>query len=147
MRDPIAGTRFAITCTMHRTPRAAARGFSLVEIMVVVIIIGLISSATAVAVYHHLQKARMETSRIGARTIRNAATLYRAEHAEECPTAAGLRDHDLLDRGQAIDDAWGTRFAVVCEGDAITVVSAGPDRRERTEDDLREPPPTGPEKG
>jgi general secretion pathway protein G len=137
-----AGTALAIPCIMHRAFRAARRGMTLIEVMVVVVIIGLIASATAVAVYHHLVEARIKVARIGARTIRSAATMYRLDHADECPSAEQLREGDLLDRGQSIDDPWGTRFGVVCEGNAVTVVSAGPDKRAQTEDDLREPPPT-----
>lgn len=131
---------------MHRRERlrrALRRGYTLTEIMVVILIIGLITSATAVAVFKYANDSKIKTTQIAARTIRNTASLYRASHdAEACPTATFLRDNDFLDRGMSPKDAWGTPFTIVCEGDAVTVVSLGPDKHDRTADDIREPPPT-----
>jgi general secretion pathway protein G len=140
------GTPLALRRAMKekiRLRRARRRAFTLMEIMVVIVIIGLISGATAVAVFHHAADAKIKTSRIAARTIRSAAAMYRMEHdADECPTTKVLRDAELLDRAQNINDAWGTPYSIVCEASAVIVVSAGPDRQPQTPDDLREPPPT-----
>ena len=112
------------------------------EIMVVIVLIGLLAGATAIAVFSHLAKGRDKATRIAAHNLRNAATSWRMDHPDECPTGAGLREAHLVDRAASIDDAWGSPLGIVCEANDITIVSFGPDRRESTEDDLRIPPPT-----
>jgi type II secretory pathway pseudopilin PulG len=109
------------------------------EVMVVIVLLGLIASATAVAVYGHLEKGRQRVSRIGARLMRDAAGAYRSDHPGDCPTAPQLREARYLDRGASTEDAWGTTYAIVCETEDVTVVSAGPDKQANTPDDVREP--------
>ena len=109
------------------------------EIMVVIVLIGLLAGATAVAVFEHLKKGRERVTRIGARTMRSAANAWRAEHPGECPTPVQLRDARFIERGASLEDAWGTPYTIDCAADDVTVVSAGPDKQPSTPDDLRDP--------
>lgn len=77
------------------------------------------------------------SSRADATQILSAATSYRAQHAEGCPTISLLQQEQLLARGARGDDAWGNRFRVRCEDAEISVISAGPDSKSNTADDLR----------
>jgi prepilin-type N-terminal cleavage/methylation domain-containing protein len=119
--------------------RAGARAFTLMEVMVVIVLLGLLAGATATAVFGHLNKGRERVSRIGARLLRDAAGAWRSEHPD-CPTPTQLREERYVDRGASLEDAWGTPYAIVCEAEDVTVVSAGPDKQPNTPDDLREPP-------
>jgi general secretion pathway protein G len=132
--------RFMLALHRRIALRPRARGFTLMEVMVVIVLLGLLASATAVAVYKHLEAGRQRVSRIGARLMRDAAGAWRSDHPGDCPTATQLRDARYVDRGASVEDAWGTPYAILCEAEDVTVVSAGPDRQANTPDDLREPP-------
>jgi general secretion pathway protein G len=127
--------------TFHgRAARARLRGVTLIEVMVVVVILGLVSGAVALAVFPQLLKAKIRTTRMNARVIRNAANAWRSEHAgDECPTPSMLRDAELVDEGK-LTDAWETPYRIVCKDTHTVVISLGPDRKEG-EDDLVEPEP------
>jgi general secretion pathway protein G len=128
-----------------------SRGYTLLEILVVLAIIGLIAGVTALALFKFIPEARVKTSRESARVIRNAASLYRMDHTEtDCPTIAVLTDAQVLDDATKKTDAWDVPFLIECEEPTgtrrqarITVVSAGPDKKMGTLDDIRvpEPPP------
>ena len=124
-----------------RVTKRSNRAFTLVEMMIVIVLVGLLAAATAVAVFHTFATGQDKTTRIAANGLRNAAATWRTEHPNECPTGAILREAKMVDRGGTITDAWGTPFAIVCEPDDITIVSFGPDRQENTPDDMRIPPP------
>lgn len=119
---------------------------SLIEILVVLGIIALISGVIAVAVIGHLERARIQTSRESARVIRGAVTTFRMNHnADECPTVATLVAAQEIDRASKTIDAWDKPFSIECDerGEA-TVVSAGPDKKLGTPDDIRVPEPPSP---
>lgn len=126
--------------------RHRARGMTMIEILVVLAIVALISGVIAVAVIGHLERARIQTSRESARVIRGAVTTYRMDHGgEECPTIDLLVTSQQIDRASKTLDAWDKPFTIECDerGDA-TVVSAGPDKRVGTPDDIRVPEPPKP---
>lgn len=79
------------------------------------------------------------SSRADAAIIQTAALSFRAQHVDGCPTLSSLEEDRLLARNAREDDAWGNRFRVRCDGDALLVTSAGPDGKENTADDLRLP--------
>lgn len=79
------------------------------------------------------------SSRSDAAVIQAAATSYRAQHSEGCPTLSLLQEEQFLSRNARGDDAWGNRFRVRCESGELAVVSPGPDGRSNTADDLRVP--------
>ena len=127
------------------TNRNRSRGYSLLEILIVLAIIGLIAGVTALALTKFLPEARVKTTRESGRAVRSAATLYRMEHnGEECPGVPLLKSAQLIDDAAKTSDAWDTPFAVECdERGGITVKSAGPDRRLGTTDDISVPDGTG----
>ena len=51
-------------------------GFTLIELMVVITIIGLLAGITSVAVMKNLREARVETSKQNMRTIKQAIQMY-----------------------------------------------------------------------
>ena len=128
---------------MLRKKRQRARGYSLLEILVVLAIIALLSSVIGIAVYQHLLKARVEATRQSALKIRQTVVLYRMDHAgDECPTAESLKQAELIDSASKLTDAWDRPFTVTC-GDRgeVHVASSGPDKKLGTEDDIVAPEP------
>ncbi len=119
--------------------RAAARGMTLVEIMIVVIIMALIATGVAFAVIPMLGQARIEQTRTDLRVVQQAATIFMAQNRDRCPASvAELVEDGQLSRAARTTDAWGNDFTISCEAAAEPVVaSAGPDRQEGSADDIR----------
>ena len=124
--------------------RAAARGVTLVEVLIVVAIMSLIATTVVVAVIPKFQGAQNDTALNSAREIRNAVVRWRATRGgDECPTVTQLRSDKEIDTASKIDDPWGSQFKITCAEDEITVTSPGRDKKEGTADDLSVPPKGG----
>lgn len=119
--------------------RAAARGVTLVEVLIVVSIMAVISGGAVVLAFPLYKEARIKTAVVSAKEIKKAAQLYQEMDAttEGCPTIADLVTAKRVDSKTA-DDPWGKPFRITCgEGD-IRVLSSGNDRRDATPDDIRD---------
>lgn len=118
------------------------RGFTLIEIMVVVMILGLLSTLVLVSVTDSADRAREETARTNAATIAGAVRMFRAREGRlpeslaelVAPDPKGRCDLEHLPR-----DPWGGEFALTAGAGAREwlVVSAGPDRIAGSDDDIR----------
>ena len=122
----------------HRARRRPARelGMTLVEIMIVVIIMALIATAVGVAVIPRLNSARVQATQADAATIRSAVEQFTMENpGQGCPSMDDLVG-DFLSSSNRTKDAWENDFSIECDGQNITVSSAGPDGQMGTEDDI-----------
>ncbi|MCB0219075.1 MAG: type II secretion system major pseudopilin GspG [Chrysiogenetes bacterium] len=70
---------------------ASRAGFSLVEIMVVVVIIGLLASIVGVAVFNQVDEGRQNTARAQIRTFQSALDMYRLDCHRYPTTDQGLK--------------------------------------------------------
>jgi general secretion pathway protein G len=122
--------------------RARSRGLTLVELVIVITIIGVLTAAISVGVMAAKKKADIGTARTACNSVRSATLLWKNSHpSEDCPTIEQLKHEKLLDSGFSVKDAWGNPFKLACEADELVCTTAGPDRKEGTEDDIRVPPP------
>lgn len=115
--------------------RAAQRGMTLVEIMIVVVIMGMIASAVGIAVFNQLKEARVKTAEQEARTIENAVQLWQTDHSG-CPTMAQLKSDGKINRNARDRDPWDNEYIIVCENGDVTVRSKGPDGVDGNDDDV-----------
>jgi general secretion pathway protein G len=130
------------------TPRAlkrAARGMSLLEIMVVITLIGLVAAAVSVSVMGMLEKGEMDTARNQAFEIGKSIELYKLQQGSYPTTAQGLQVLAAPPRGKPFmervpKDPWGEEYIYVIPGQKnpakFDVRSKGPDKQEGTEDDV-----------
>ena len=125
--------------------KAAARGMSLLEIMVVITLIGLVTAAVGVAVMNQLEKGQMDTARNQAYEIGKSVELYKLQNAGYPSTAQGLNALANPPKGKPImervpQDPWGNDYIYVVPGAKNTnkfdVRSKGPDGVEGSEDDV-----------
>src|SRR5579859_2523867 len=124
------------TAQSTATKRAAARGLTLVELVIVITIIGVLTAAISVGVMAAKKKADIGTARTACNSVRSAVLLWKNGHPnEDCPTVDQLKQEKLLDTGFSKTDAWGNSFKLDCQADEIVCTTAGPDRKEGTDDD------------
>jgi len=138
------------------SPRAAGRArraFSLVEIMIVIVIIGLLAGVVTINVRHYLTKAKQNAARQGIATIVQALDSYWAVYNRYPTNEEGLsvlvkatdKMPEPLLKNEPIDP-WGRPFVYNSPGPngPYQVVCLGPDGREGgegviTSDDLGKP--------
>ncbi len=133
---------------MSRENRNAPRqgGFTLVEIMVVVVIIGLLAGLVGPAVIGRQADAQIDVAKSDIAAIYSAAELYMQRNRLQVPEmedlmgedshgqpwikASNIKDGELL-------DPWGNAYEIVpMDGLKFDVVSWGPDGEEDSEDDI-----------
>jgi general secretion pathway protein G len=116
------------------------RGFSLLEIMVVLAIIGLIVGSVGVMVFNRFKKAQVSTAKTRVTEIANATMQFMLDNSNSCPRSLDdLVAQKYLKKG--LKDPWGKDFIYHCPGtndtDGADVISAGPDKAEGTADDVK----------
>ncbi len=111
----------------QRMKRTAERGFTIMEIMVVIIIIGLIATGVSIGVFGQLEKARDKDAKTGACTIRSAVQLFMAENPRQCPTIEDLKSGKYIDTKKRSTDPWDEPYVIDCSGDDPDVYSKGED--------------------
>ena len=123
-----------------RIARAANRGVTLIEILIVLAIVGLIAGGVAVVAVPKYAEAQKKQAQTDARTIHPAAEKYRVDHpGEQCPTVELLREKKELSQASKITDPWDTPYKIFCGEEDVAVMSFGPDKKENTNDDIRVP--------
>ena len=121
--------------------RAASRGLTLVELVIVITIIGVLTAAISIGVMAAKKKADVGTTNTACNSVRSATILWKNSHpGDDCPTVDQLKSEGLLEKSFSSKDPWGNSFKLACDTDEITCSTAGPDRKEGTEDDIRMPP-------
>jgi general secretion pathway protein G len=128
------------TTLLRRIKRAASRGVTLIEILIVLAIVGLIAGGVAVVAIPKYAESQKNQAKIDARTIHPVAEKYKVDHAgSTCPTVEQLRAEKELSAASKITDPWDTPYAIRCVEEDIYIVSFGPDKKEGTADDIRIP--------
>lgn len=120
--------------------RAASRGLTLVELVIVITIIGVLTAAISIGVLQAQKRANVGAAKTACSTIRQATMQWRAVNpGSDCATVEQLKTEKDLDTGFSLKDPWGNLYKVSCDSDEISCTSAGPDRKEGTEDDIHVP--------
>lgn len=119
--------------------RRRQQGFTLVEIMVVIVIIGLLATLVVPNVIGMSDEAKVKKAQSDVTSIYNQAKLFRVKNGK-VPSMEDLTTPD--DKGQAYienldTDPWEHEY-VIRETDRgkFEVLSMGPDGSEGTEDDI-----------
>jgi general secretion pathway protein G len=124
----------------RRAAAAAAKGMTLIEIMVVIAIIGIVMTAVGVGVVPQLNKARIKAAAAQLNTIENAMTTYTLD--ADTPNSL-----DVLTQGagavlktKQLKDPWNQLFIYTYPSSdnerEYDLCSNGPDKKAGTEDDI-----------
>ncbi len=116
-------------------------GFTLIEILVVVAIIGMLGAVAVPAYMNYLADARIETTRALIKSVDDALKIYNMKHGGKYPTQLSVLtesdgDEDPIIEGD-LADPWGNELQYETRGKRRPLLtSAGPDGEFGTEDDL-----------
>jgi len=120
--------------------RRARRGVTLLEVLIVVAIIAMVAGGVAFFALPRFKDAQIKTAESGARVVRTAVQSWQASNNEtNCPTMSQLVQDKQLDQGSNTNDPWGQAYILQCEDGDVVVISAGPDKKKGTKDDIRVP--------
>lgn len=121
--------------------RPAQTGFTLVEIMVVIVIIGLLATMVAANVMGASDEAREAKAKVDVKTIADGVQMYKVRKGTLPDSLETLVTKDDRGRSELMElpeDPWGHAY-ILREGDRagdFEVISMGPDGNENTEDDI-----------
>jgi general secretion pathway protein G len=127
--------------SISRTESRAEAGFTLVEIMVVVVILGLLATLVVQNVMGASDTAREKKALSDVRTIADAVRMYRVQNGKLPDSLDVLATKDEKGRSgieELPKDPWDHDY-ILRQGDRpneFEVVSMGPDGSENTEDDI-----------
>ncbi|MGC4089785.1 MAG: type II secretion system protein [Polyangiaceae bacterium] len=124
----------------RRVSKAALRGVTLFEVLIVVAILAMVAGGVAAFALPKFKQAQITQAETGARVVRTAIQQWQAANSEStCPTISQLVQEKHLDPGQSTNDPWNQAYNFVCSDDEVTVISAGPDKKKGTKDDISIP--------
>lgn len=131
------------TTEEKNTATAMRAGFTLIEILVAVAIIGILGTVATISITKNIEKAKATAAREAVNNIKGAVTNYYLQNKKypsdlnQLITASG-DDEPILEGGEgALEDPWGSDYKYERNGKRIAVVCAGPDGEFGTDDDIR----------
>ncbi|HDH88495.1 MAG: type II secretion system protein GspG [Desulfobacterium sp. 4572_20] len=117
---------------MVRCTFADRRGFTLIEIMVVMVILGILAGLIIPRIMGRPEEARRTKARIQIESIETALKLYKLDNGSYPTTEQGLqalveppsvgklasawREGGYLEKGKVPKDPWGNEYVYLCPG-------------------------------
>lgn len=120
--------------------RRRRSGMSLVEIMIVIAIIGILTSVVAVNVFQSKAEADIDLTKLQIKKIEENLLMYSLKHHGKFPsTSEGLEAAKKYFPGEKVPvDAWGEAFTYLAPGthgnNPYEIISKGADRKEGGEE-------------
>ncbi len=125
----------------NRKRRACRSGFTLVELLLVVTILGILAAVVIPNFIGQDEEARITATRTSIASIAQQVQIFAMSHNGKLPDAldeltVGTDEKPGLLEAGSLNDSWGEPFAYAKKGKKFTITSAGPDMEMGTEDDI-----------
>ncbi|MGK5091437.1 type II secretion system major pseudopilin GspG [Deltaproteobacteria bacterium TL4] len=126
----------------HHLPTLKPEGFSFIEVMVVIIILGLLAGLVGVSLFDSAAQAKVDTTVVQIRGLGSALDLYRLHNSRYPQTEQGLAalvkkpevgvipknwNGPYIKSKKVPKDAWGTDFKYTSDGREYQIISLGAD--------------------
>ena len=137
---------------MRRIKRRKRKGFTMVELMAMLIIIGLLATLVATKVVDKIDQARVTTTKANLKTLHDRVNDFRIENGRypkeeeglsvliEAPSdATNYPIGGYLETTELPKDAWGNEFVYLewpTDDRPFVIISYGPDGKDGGDDDL-----------
>ena len=122
---------------------AMRAGFTLIEILVAVAIIGILGTTAAIGIPRILENSKIKAAKVGVDNLKAAVVAYNIEKGKYPGDLKSLvevsgDDEPIVEGGEgALYDPWGTEYKYEKKGKRFVVISAGPDGEFGGDDDIR----------
>ena len=124
--------------------RSAEAGFTLIDILLVVVIIGMLAAVATVSLRGRMGQAQASTAAASIDAIKMAVKMYEVDTGKYPASLQNLitRGGENNWNGPYLEnglpkDPWGNEFQYSSSREGYSVVSAGPDGAFGTEDDIK----------
>ncbi len=122
------------------TVQLMRQGFTLIEILVAVAIIGILGTVATISITRSLDKAKVTAAQEAVRNIQSACETYKMT-TKKYPSdlnALVSGDDPYLQGGEgSLEDPWGNDYRMEKKGKNIVIISNGPDGESGNDDDVR----------
>lgn len=126
----------------NRRLQLRRRGFTLIEIMVVLVILGMIAGAISFSVFGTRTDANIRVARMDMQGLAQAVEVFRLKHSSLPESLEQLVPNEVA---RLRKDPWGNNYVFTYSGDAFQLLSYGPDKSQGGGDDIvEESNPTAP---
>ncbi len=119
-------------------PKRSRAGFTLIEIMLVVVIIGLLAAVVTPRLMGNLAKGQIAATRASIKNLETAIDQYQLDHSGRLPNSLQEILPYLRNQKSVPKDSWGMEFSYTpnhADG-SFSIVSAGPDGIMGSADDI-----------
>lgn len=124
---------------MRKNKTIQKRGFSLIELMVVIIILGLLASFVLPNLTQKNEEAKNKIICVQMKGIAQALKLYKIENSSYPTTEEGLKvlvQKRYFEDNKLPLDSWQNQFIYLSNQNSFEIISLGADKKEDGDDDI-----------